>query len=49
MNALAIALDSIWRHRLRSVLTALGVAIGVFAVVTLTSLGASVRSMCRGN
>ncbi len=49
MIALAIALDSIWRHRLRSVLTALGVVIGVFAVVTLTSLGASVRSMCRGN
>lgn len=48
MNAFAIALDSIWRHRLRSVLTALGVVIGVFAVVTLTSLGASVRSYVQG-
>ncbi|MHB1955718.1 MAG: ABC transporter permease, partial [Sulfobacillus sp.] len=44
MNALGIALDSIWTHRLRSALTALGIVIGVFAVVTLTSLGAGVRS-----
>jgi len=48
VNAFAIALDSIWRHRLRSILTALGVVIGVFAVVTLTSLGASVRSYVNG-
>ena len=48
MNALAIALDSIWRHRLRSALTALGVVIGVFAVVTLVSLGASVNAFVSG-
>lgn len=48
MNALSIAWDSIWTHRLRSGLTALGVVIGVFAVVTLTSLGAGVRSYVRG-
>ena len=44
MNALSIALDSIWTHRLRSALTALGIVIGVFAVVTLTTLGSGVRS-----
>lgn len=44
MNAWSIALDSIWHHKLRSTLTALGVVIGVFAVVTLTSLGAGVRN-----
>jgi putative ABC transport system permease protein len=48
VNAFAIALDSIWRHRLRSALTALGVVIGVFAVVTLTSLGAGVQSYVTG-
>ncbi len=48
MNAFAIALDSIWRHRLRSALTALGVVIGVFAVVTLTSLGTAVKSYVTG-
>lgn len=42
MNALSIAFDSIWHHRTRSGLTALGVVIGVFAVVTLTTLGAAV-------
>lgn len=44
MNAWSIALDSIWHHKLRSALTALGIVIGVFAVVTLTSLGAAVKS-----
>jgi putative ABC transport system permease protein len=48
VNAFAIALDSIWRHRLRSTLTALGVVIGVFAVVTLTSLGTSVKAYVTG-
>ena len=43
MNAFAIALDAIWSHRTRSALTALGVVIGVFAVVTLVSLGTAVR------
>ncbi len=48
MNAFTIALDSIWSHRLRSALTALGIVIGVFAVVTLTSLGAGVSSYVSG-
>jgi putative ABC transport system permease protein len=48
MNAFSIALDSIWAHRLRSALTALGIVIGVFAVVTLTSLGSGVRSYVSG-
>lgn len=43
MNTLAIAWDSIWHHRTRSFLTALGIIIGVFAVVTLTSLGGGVQ------
>lgn len=43
MNALGAAFDAIWSHRTRSVLTALGVVIGVFAVVTLVSLGTAVR------
>lgn len=43
MNTFAIAWDSIWHHRVRSFLTALGVIIGVFAVVTLTSLGSGVQ------
>ena len=44
MNTFAIAWDSIWHHRTRSFLTALGIIIGVFAVVTLTSLGGGVRT-----
>ncbi len=48
MNAFGIAFDSIWSHRTRSGLTALGVVIGVFAVVTLTSLGAAVNSYVSG-
>ncbi len=44
MNAWTIALDSIWRHKLRSILTTLGIVIGVFAVVSLTSLGASFKT-----
>ena len=48
MNPLAIAWDSIWHHRTRSLLTALGVLIGVFAVVTLTSLGGSVNAYITG-
>lgn len=44
MNTLAIAWDSIWHHRSRSILTTLGVIIGVFAVVTLTSLGGGVKT-----
>ncbi len=43
MNAWMIALESIWHHKLRSTLTALGIVIGVFAVVTLNSLGAGVK------
>ena len=43
MNTFAIAWDSIWHHRTRSFLTALGIIIGVFAVVTLTSLGGGVQ------
>ena len=43
MSAFAIAWDSIWHHRLRSLLTTLGIIIGVFAVVTLTSLGSGVQ------
>ena len=48
MNAISIAFDSIWSHRLRSALTALGIVIGVFAVVTLTSLGAAVNHYVSG-
>lgn len=48
MNAFAIAWDSIWHHRTRSLLTALGVVIGVFAVVTLTSLGGGVKTFVTG-
>jgi putative ABC transport system permease protein len=48
MNALSIAFDSIWTHRLRSSLTSLGIVIGVFAVVTLMSLGAAVNSYVSG-
>ncbi len=48
MNAWTIALDSIWHHKLRSVLTALGIVIGVFAVVTLSSLGAGVQRYIAG-
>ncbi len=43
MNTFAIAWDSVWHHRTRSFLTALGIIIGVFAVVTLTSLGGGVQ------
>ncbi len=48
MNALSIAFDSIWSHRTRSALTALGVVIGVFAVVTLTALGTAVNNYVTG-
>ncbi len=48
MNAWGIALQSIWHHKLRSGLTALGVVIGVFAVVTLAALGGGVKSYVTG-
>ncbi len=48
MNAFRIAFDSIWGHRTRSALTALGIVIGVFAVVTLVSLGTAVRDFVGG-
>ncbi len=48
MNAFRIAFDSIWSHRTRSALTALGIVIGVFAVVTLVSLGTAVRDFVSG-
>jgi len=44
MNPIAIAIDSVWHHKLRSALTALGVVIGVFAVVSLLALGTSVKT-----
>lgn len=44
MNIFSVAWDSIWHHRTRSFLTALGIIIGVFAVVTLTSLGGGVKT-----
>src|SRR5262244_3717312 len=37
-EAVAIATDSLWAHKLRSVLTLLGVVIGVAAVIAVVSL-----------
>ncbi|KAB2952554.1 FtsX-like permease family protein [Heliorestis acidaminivorans] len=43
-----LALEGLWAHRLRSTLTVLGVVIGVFAIVTLISLGHTVRKEVTG-
>lgn len=43
LELIRFALGSLYGHRLRSVLSALGVAIGVAAVVLLTSLGEGAR------
>ncbi|QGG49328.1 ABC transporter permease [Heliorestis convoluta] len=45
---LRLALEALWAHRLRSTLTILGVVIGVFAIVTLISLGHTVRKEVTG-
>src|ERR1043165_8224228 len=37
-EAVAIATDSLWAHKLRSILTLLGVVIGVAAVIAVVSL-----------
>lgn len=43
MEALRLSWEAIWSHKLRSFLSMLGVTIGVFAVVSLVSLGQSVN------
>jgi putative ABC transport system permease protein len=39
LENIAMALESLWGNRLRSLLAALGIVIGVFAVTTMVSLG----------
>jgi putative ABC transport system permease protein len=43
-ESLRLSLRSIWGHKLRSALTTLGVVIGVAAVITFVTLGASLRA-----
>ncbi len=40
------ALSSIWGHKLRSLLTMLGIIIGVSAVVIITRLGNAIKKKC---
>lgn len=44
IEAIKIALSALWHNKLRSFLTMLGVAIGVFAVVTLVSVVSGLKS-----
>jgi putative ABC transport system permease protein len=43
-DAVGMALGSLWSHRLRSALTVLGIVIGIAAVVTFVTFGASLRA-----
>jgi len=43
-DAVGMALSSLWSHRLRSALTVLGIVIGIAAVVTFVTFGASLRA-----
>jgi|Deesub1362A_J573_1020465.scaffolds.fasta_scaffold01939_6 putative ABC transport system permease protein len=47
VDALEVALESLSRHKLRSFLTALGVIIGVAAVIAMLSLGTGAREEVR--
>jgi putative ABC transport system permease protein len=42
-DAIKLSLDAVFSHRMRSFLTALGIAVGIAAVVLLTSLGEGVH------
>lgn len=42
-QSILLALYSLWRNKLRSFLTMLGVVVGVFAVVTLLSIGVGLK------
>ncbi|MBI2943607.1 MAG: ABC transporter permease [Candidatus Wallbacteria bacterium] len=44
-ESLEIALEAVARHRLRSFLTALGIIIGVFSVITIVAVGAGAQHM----
>jgi putative ABC transport system permease protein len=43
-DAVGMAAGSLWSHRLRSALTVLGIVIGIAAVVTFVTFGASLRA-----
>lgn len=43
-DAFGMAVGSLWSHRLRSALTILGIVIGIAAVVTFVTFGASLRA-----
>ena len=44
-EAVAVSASSLWAHKLRSVLTLIGVVIGVAAVIAVVSL---IQKYCRG-
>ena len=44
-DILRLAIQSVFAHRLRSILTALGIAVGITAVVLLTSIGQGVQRL----
>ena len=48
LEAIKIALQSLWANKLRSVLTLLGVIIGVAAVITVVSLIAGIDGYMKG-
>lgn len=48
LESIRFALSAIWANRLRSVLTMLGIIIGVFSVITLVSIGDGVKQEFTG-
>ena len=44
VEALQVALSSIWKHKVRSVLTMLGVIIGVAAVIIIVAIGQGAKT-----
>ncbi|MCP4125884.1 MAG: ABC transporter permease, partial [Gammaproteobacteria bacterium] len=38
-----LAIGSVWAHRTRSFLTALGIAVGIASVILLTSIGEGIH------
>ena len=44
---LRMGLDTLWQHKLRSLLTILGVVIGIAAVITMVSIGQGASELVR--
>ena len=44
LENIRLAFQGVWSHKLRSMLTMLGIIIGISAVITITTIGTSIKS-----